>query len=278
MFLFPLKILSRLGTLILVGYIAWLAWQGLRSPSPQLAPERKEVAEVLIPQIVQDLRSARGPLRQVALLHFANDPTNDFTTALRRTIEASGVLNLQNRSVVERARELVHLPQPSHTSPADALADGRHRRTDGVLFGTIHASESSPGGTVLDVEIHLADVASGETVFNQRYREESPLGSGRIPPAAAFPWLQRLVGWALAVLLLPVFTIGFIRTLVRHRSNWSNAFLLGIYTMAAALLAWLSVGAALTWWLPMVGYLALVAAAFVYNVQIMTLAVKMEDA
>ncbi len=47
------------------------------------------------------------------------------------------------------------------------------------------------------------------------------------------------------MLLLPVFTIAFIRTMVRKDSNKTNAFVLGIYTVADALLAWLLIGAAI---------------------------------
>ena len=78
-------------------------------------------------------------------------------------------------------------------------------------------------------------------------------------------------------MLLPVFTIAFIRTMVRKGSNKTNAFVLAIYTLVDALLAWLLVGAALTSWFPVVVFIIAVAVAFLYNVRIMSFAVKLEE-
>ena len=95
--------------------------------------------------------------------------------------------------------------------------------------------------------------------------------------AQSFPWLRRLLGWLIAVLLLPVFTIAFIRTMVSKGSNRSNAFVLCVYTLADALLAWFLAGAALNSWFPVLVLIAAVIAAFLYNVSIMTLALRLEE-
>ena len=80
------------------------------------------------------------------------------------------------------------------------------------------------------------------------------------------------------MLLLPVFTIAFIRTMVRKDSNKTNAFVLGIYTVADALLAWLLIGAAIgSLWAVLLLIIG-VAAAFLYNTKIMTFAVRLEEA
>ena len=91
-----------------------------------------------------------------------------------------------------------------------------------------------------------------------------------------FPWFQRFLGWLIVVLLLPVFTLGFIRAMIRKGSNKANLFVLSIYTVADVVLAWLMVGAALHSWWTVLPFIAAVAAAFAYNVRIMTFALKLE--
>ncbi len=278
----PLSLLSRLGAVALIGYIAWLGWENLGPRKPEIGPVRQELADKVIPNIVEDIRTSRGNIRQAALIHFNNDPTDYFTNTLRSTIEQRGVLDLRDRTVMEKARNLLNLRHPAHDGPDGAIAQGRALDTQGVLSGTIEAFESYPGGSKIDVEVYLVDVASGRTVFTKRYSTEaSPTASvtaAMQEAAQSFPWFQRLFGWLIAVLLLPVFTIAFIRAMVRKGSNKSNAFVLAIYTMVDAMLAWLLVGAALNSWFPVVIFVAAVAVAFLYNIRIMTFALRLEEA
>ncbi len=276
MFKWPLSIISRLGTIALVGYIAWLGWANLGPRKPEIGPVRQELADKIIPNIVEDIRISRGNIRQAVLLHFRNDPTDYFTNRLRRTIEQRGVLDLRDTTVLYKARNLLRLRHTSYSTTAAAVAEGRKLDTQGVLYGAIHAFESYPGGSKIDVEIHLADVATGRPVFTRRYRLEQPAAAAKTT-AQPFPWFRSLLGWLIAVLLLPVFTIAFIRTMVSKGSNMSNAFILCIYTLADASLAWLLVGAALDSWLPVLVFIAAMIMAFLYNVRIMTVALRLEE-
>jgi len=79
------------------------------------------------------------------------------------------------------------------------------------------------------------------------------------------------------VLLLPVLTISFIRTMVAKRSNQVNAFMLGIYTLVDALLAFLMVGASFTSAWPVVGFIVASLAALAYNYALMGFALKLES-
>lgn len=277
----PLSLLSRLGAIALVAYIAWLGWQNLGPRKPDAGQARRELADTIIPNIVEDIRTSRGDIRRAALLHFSHDPTDYFTKTLRSVIEQRGVLDLRNRTLIEKARNLLNLRNPSYAAKDAAIEEGRGLDVRGVLYGSIHAFESYPGGSKIDVEVHFADVSTGEIVFTKRYdTQTSPLAS--MPAAVeeigrSFPWLRRLFGWLMAVLLLPVFTITFIRTIVRKESNSSNAFVLGVYTLADALLAWLLVGEALNSWLPLVVFTVAVVAAFLYNARVMAFALKLEE-
>jgi hypothetical protein len=41
----PLWILSKVGTVVMVGYIAWLGWQTLGPKKPEFSPLRRELAD-----------------------------------------------------------------------------------------------------------------------------------------------------------------------------------------------------------------------------------------
>jgi hypothetical protein len=86
-----------------------------------------------------------------------------------------------------------------------------------------------------------------------------------------------VLAWAVLVLLLPVFSITFIRTMVRKSSNRINAFVLAIYTAVDAILAWLMVGASLVGGGAIVAFVGGVAVAAAYNVFVMTFALRLEE-
>ncbi len=282
MFKIASSVVSKVGTFALIGYLAWAGWDNLGPAKPQIGPIRKDLADRVIQDIVKDIRSERGAIRKTTLLHFENDPTGYFTDTLRSVIEQRGILDLHDRTVSEKARDLLNLRQPSHASKAAAVAQGERLNTEGVLYGTIYALESYPAGAKIDVEVDLADVSTGTVIFSKRYNLETASASQIFAnvkeKSRGFPWFQRLLGWLLAVLLLPVFTINFIRAMIRKESNKTNAFVLAIYTIADACLAWLLVGAVLnSWWTVLIFVIAVVI-AFLYNVRIMTFVVRLEKA
>jgi len=274
------SLVTRFGTLALAGYIAWSGWTCVKPEKPQLSTIRRDLADNVISTVVEDVRRSRGDIRQAVLLHFANDPTDHLTNGLRRAIEQSGILDLRDRTIPEKVRNLLNLRHPSLPSPDAMIEWGKHAGVAGVLYGVVYACESYPGGAKVDVEVHLADVAAARNIFSKRYQIETPSNSALVAAvegkARMFPWFQRIFGWLLAVLLLPVFTINFMRAMLRQRSNRANAFVLTIYTLADALLAWLLVGAALNSWWTASMFLLAVGVAFAYNVWIMTFALRLE--
>jgi hypothetical protein len=266
--------------LVLAGYVAWLGWENLGPRKPDLGLPRKELADRVLSNVIDDIRNSRGEIRRVAVLQFGNDSAGHFTDMLRGVLEQTGVLHLRDRTLSEKARSALNVERPSYQSPDEAVARGRELGTQGVVFGTVHALESYSGGAKIDVEVNLADVSTGRTVLSKRYSHENSLGSTVVASVQEttrkFPWFQRFLGWLLVVLLLPVFTLGFIRAMVRKGSNRANLFVLSIYTLADVVLAWLLVGAALNSWWTVLPFILAVAAALAYNVRIMTFALKLE--
>ena len=275
------SLVSKLGTLLLAGHIAWLGWSNLGPRKPEIGPIRQELANQAVSEITESLRLNRGDARDVILLHFANDSTDYFTSALRSVIEQRGVLELRDRNFTDKLRDRLNLRQPFCKSIDEAALASRSANAQAALFGALRSFESYPEGARIDVEYKLV-AYDGKVVFGGHYQKE--MSNASLVPeivqetVGAVPWFSRGLAWLLAVLLLPVFTINFVRTMVRKRSNRANAFVLAIYTLVDAILAYMLVGAALSGFWPVLFFLLAVVAAFAYNVRIMTFALRLEEA
>ena len=104
------KLFSKFGAVMLAAYIAWLGWTTLGPRKPEIGAVRQKLAAEAIGEIVENIRQNRGDVQNVVLLHFANDPTDYFTDTLRSVIEQRGVLDLQGRTLMEKARKKLLKP------------------------------------------------------------------------------------------------------------------------------------------------------------------------
>lgn len=86
-----------------------------------------------------------------------------------------------------------------------------------------------------------------------------------------------VLAFLLAILLLPVVTISFIRTMVSKRSNGVNALTLAIYTAADFILAFFMVGATLETTGKAVVFIGVGIFSLLYNFTVMNYALKLED-
>ncbi|MBP8132311.1 MAG: hypothetical protein KA184_22245 [Candidatus Hydrogenedentes bacterium] len=272
---------SRAGTLLLAFFLGSQAWDALGPETPGVSPMRVEVADSVMPDIVRDLRDARDGIGTVALLPLAGDPSGYLTNQFRLVIAPSGVLDLRDRTLGEKVRGALGLRLAGVADAAAAREAGAALGVEGVLFGQVRAFESFDGDAALDLDLRLLDVASGALLLDRRYtKETSPgiLSAGRVQEEMAkINAPRRFLAWLVIVLLLPVFTIGFIRAMVRKDTNRSNAATLVIYSAADALLAYLLLGAALSNWVAVLLFLAAVAAAAWYNIYIMRFALHLES-
>ncbi len=273
--------LTLVGSLALVSYLLWLGWTHFGPRKPQVSALRRQVAEQVVTSVIEDLRKNKGSIQSVALLHLVNDPADYVTDRLRANIEQSGFVDLLEPRVGEKAARALNLRIESVGELEAAAREGRELGVKGVIFGKVNSLESYPGGAKMDLEISLAEVGGQRVLFTRRYSKEIPGGpfnSAAVEESAGhLGGVERLLAWGVIVLLLPVFTVSFIRAMVRKESNRANAFTLGIYTAADALLAYLLLGAGLGSWLSALLFVLVVGLAFAYNVFIMTFALKMEQ-
>lgn len=274
------KAFSSIGSIGLALWLFGLGWVHLGPRKPEVGPMRRQVAEQVVPQAVEDIRLGRQEVRGAALLHLSNDPSDFVTDLLRDSIEKAGVLDLPDRSFLEKARNLLRLRQPFYDDLDSAVARGKSLGAAAVLFGRVERFESGPKGAQFDLDLTLASVDDGKVVFTKRYSRDIAPGLFSNPVVQeqmqAIKPARRFLGWVVIVLLLPVFSIAFIRAMVRKESNRVNAFTLTVYTVVDALLAYLLLGAALTGWLSVLLFIVAVGAALAYNFRVMNFALRLE--
>ena len=273
-------VLTLVGTLALVGYLTAQAWAYLGPRKPVVSALRQQVAASLLPLIVADLSQNKRDVQSVAFFHLANDASDYVSDQLRAALEQSGVVALIDRPLGEKLEKLLKVPVSSVAELEPAVRAARGRGVKGVLFGRVDKFESVGGAARIDLELTLANVETHEVVFTRHYSKDTglhPLNAAAVEDTV-HQWggASRFLAWVVIVLLLPVFTISFIRAMVRRESNRSNAFTLGVYTAADTVLAWLVLGAGLSGWLSVGLFLLAVGGALAYHVFIMTFALRME--
>ncbi len=268
------------GTVGLLSYLAYVSWREFGPQKPAVNAVRQQLAEQLLPAVVTDLQAQATNVPAAVLLHLAGDPSDYVSDRLRALLNESGGLPLTEPTLDEKVQRALHLQITSPATLEAAVARARGLGAPAVLFGVVRQFDGTAAGGRLILELTLADIASKDVYFTRTYEREwkpQPLEPLVLAdPAVSVGLLSRLLGWALVVLLLPVFTIGFLRATVRRGSNRSNLGILLLYTAVAALLAWLVVGAAPNTAWSALALLVLSGLAFAYHVWIMTVALRLE--
>ena len=277
-----MQMLSKTLALLLVAYVGWLGWVHLGPHKPEMGPLRQVLADEAVVAMAGDLQAHRGDARRAVLVHFKNDPTDYISDNLRRILERRGVFDLDDKSFMEKLRGLLDMRQPAHSSVPRAAEAARKAGVDVAIIGTIHEFESRAGGASARIDYSIVSAGGTEMHKGQFIKTISDAKAAPASPRSrsTVTWDDRVrnaLGWALVVLLLPVFTIGFIRAMARRNSNMANAFVLAIYTVVGVIAAWLLLGQALGGpWLALL-LVGAGALALAYNIRITTLAVKLEE-
>lgn len=288
-------LIPKVGMALFVVYVCCMGWMkfGPRKPMPDMA--RMKAADRAVERIVDNIRQNRGDVRSVALCHFANDASDYFSHRLRERIEKSNVLDLTDFDLAEKLRTLLNMRNRGVANATDALSSIQGEEVDGVLWGSIERFESAKGGggATLTGEWQLVDKGGAVVCGGAIQREDGDRGivetvtnaiddlgkstDGVEIVASTIPWYMRLLGFVLFVLLLPVVTISFIRTMVAKRSNRVNVFVLGVYTAIDVILAFFMVGGTIGSFAAVVVFLAASLSALLYNVSLMSFALRLES-
>ncbi|MBE6356392.1 MAG: hypothetical protein E7058_04680 [Lentisphaerae bacterium] len=301
------RIVPVFGSLAFAVYIGFIAWQSVGPEKPEPDRARKTIATAAVNKAVEEIRASRGDIRSAVMVHFANDPSDFVSDAMRNKLNASGVLFLEDITFSERIDKLLNLRTEGVSSTRDALAAAKGCNVDGILWGKIDSFESFDKGAVFTGEWTLID-KKGNEICHGTFNEDTTVkkvetakadGKDKDAPAAIdldpikkelenaaapvrqtasqIPWYLRFLGFVLLVLILPVVTISFLRWMVSKKSNGINAFVLALYTIIGAICAFFMIGGEFTSIWTTLLFMGAVVFSFCYNVALMSFALKLES-
>lgn len=221
--------------LLMIVMIPFLVWIHLGPDKPKSDAPRSLVAAEAAQKVATVLREHRQDVRRVAILHFANDPTDEVTTQVRRVLLESGVFpNAEGNSFAENLRGLLNLRNPGVTADVEKARDyARQNGFDAVLVGEVDCFETVNGEGRLQGRIRFVR-ASGESV-------EIPLGGKSGAPAEDSGPVAlggRSIGCGghvllmfLGILFLPVLSFPFLVRVMKRASNMSTLLALLVLLM-----------------------------------------------
>lgn len=264
---------------------------------PEIDESRKEVARAGISQMIDNIRRHthdESGLKKIAIVHFSNDPSDFVTETVREAVrEVQGGFQVVKSSFADGFCKMVGRVNDGVSTREQAIHETQGDGVDGVLWGRVHRLENERDGATFIGDYELYDLRREQPVYSGKIQQSTvpgrfeaaqnmprPAGSYLISlgsHVSGMPWYIRFLLFVVAVLLLPVVTISFIRTMVAKKSNGINAFVLGIYTTVDLILAFFMVGGSLSSFFYVVVFLLAGVLAFLYNVKIMTFAVRLEE-
>ncbi|MDO5582378.1 MAG: hypothetical protein Q4G69_14745 [Planctomycetia bacterium] len=273
--------------MVIFVYSLWTAWIQYRPQRTVPDSKRQALAADASKSILKTLLEHRGSKKTLAIFPFAGDTGNLFSDAVHNTILSSGTFELQDKSLFDKARNLLNMEQYRSNDRQEALEFGK--ASDLVLYGTVERFETVDEKATLRVHYTLVDVAVKTDLADKTYVSDSPEstdlfntikgGAKNLFKAngSAQANLNRLFGWILAVLLLPVFTIKFLMVMTAKNSNRINAVILVFYTVLDILLAWILISPTSYGYALGILFLFLTFGAFVYNAKIMSIALRQTE-
>ena len=284
------SVIGWLATVILSVTVLWNHY----GPEKILPDEkRQEIGVKVVDQITSQIQEQRGTAKRAILLHFANDPTDFVTDRLREKISSSGILDLNDLGFWEKIRKQLNLRIEGCDSLVSALKTVEGEEVDAVIWGKIDQYESFKNSVIMKGSWQLVDIKTGNIICEGKIDEDTTRElpakvadkideiTEKISPIAqatqTVAWYNRFLIFLLVILLLPIMTISFLRTMVSKRSNGINATILGIYTVIGMILAFFMVGACFASALSVILFIVASLLAFIYNYFMMSFALKLES-
>ena len=273
--------------------IAATLWN-IYGPEKAVPDEKRQDAGLkVVDQMADQIRKQRGDTKQVILLHFANDPTDFVTDSIRSKMNSSGILDLEDTTLTEKIQKKLRLRNKGYSSREVALKAVKGKDADGVLWGKVEQFESFKNGAILKGSWQLVSISSGKVICEGKFNVDTSKDASakvaekvdqiaeKMTPIAkatqTVPWYSRFLIFVLVILLLPILTISFLRTMVAKRSNAINATILGIYTVIGMIFAFFMIGAYFASAWSVILFIMASVLAFIYNYFMMSFALKLES-
>lgn len=285
----------RISLIVFAAICLWFVGRALMTPLPETDDTRREVADRGISQVVANLRANAGDLHRVELLHFENDPSSYVSDTLRGKLQEQGGFTLKKPRLRDKVAKLFGIVNDGCKSREDAVKVADRKDVDAVVWGRVDRLENERDGATFTGDYELYDLKRNSVAYKGKIAATTVPGKALpggdvIPRAANYlseggavaemasytPWYIRFLWFAVVTLLLPVFTISFIRMMVAKKSNRVNAFTLGVYTVVDLIFAFFMIGGRFNGLFSVLFFLVAGLVAFAYNVAFMSFALRLE--
>ena len=279
-----LKSLKTFGTAGLVVFILYKAWDYFTPSRPPYPLAKREIAREVCKTIAQDIRLHKDNIYTIKVFTFEKDPYGYFTNDLRRELNYLGTFDIYDKSFNEKLRDLLRLRHKPIGDEYFILEKFGGKNIDGAICGKIHTFEIVDDEVRIDVEVYFLDLRTGEELLSKRYMKTEQIPEDLARETSAphkkktfFSFLKYFIIWWIPVMLLPIILFKFVLHTVEKNSNKANAVALSIFTIFDIL--WMLLIFAPTYsgifmWIILIGGTIL---AFLYNVAIMSFAVKLQE-
>lgn len=265
---------------VAIPYLCLCAVRVIFGSRPEIDDSRKDVARMGVSNMIADVckhtDSASRP-KKIAVVHFANDPSDFVTDTVRDVAGGQGSFQVAQASWSDRIRQVIGRVNDGVSTREHAIRETEGEGLDGVLWGRVNKLENDQDGATFACDYELYDLRHARPAYNGVVKQSSAGGPVSFEFfASGVSWHIRFLVFVLVALLLPIVTISFIRTMVAKKSNKANAFVLCIYTVIDLIFAYFMVGCSLSSFFPVAVFLLAGILAFLYNVKVMTFAVRLE--
>lgn len=282
-------------TIMLIVYlgIAYFAWICFGPEKFEPSPSREKATERIVSQMMLKIRENRGEMKTALLPNFEGDKTGYFSDCLRSKIEHSGILEVKEKAITDKIRTRLNLKLAERPSLEVVLKSAREDGVDCILWGDLARFEEVNGGVMIKGEWKLVRCSDESAVYHDTFEYDTITSTvakikqsvnelatdtgAAAGPFTRIAWQIRVLGYLIVTLLIPVGTFAFIRAMVKRRSNGTNAFMLGIYTVIDMVFAFFMIGGAFVSTAAVAIFIAASLFALIYNVMMMSFAVKLEE-
>ena len=288
-------VLSFPKTIMLIVYlgIAYFAWMCFGPEKFEPSPSREKATERIVSQMLLKIRENRGDMASALLPNFAGDKTGYFSDCLRSKIEHSGILDVKEKPFFDKIRTRLNLKLTDDYALEEVVNSAKYDGVDCVLWGRLERFEEIGKDVMVKGTWMLVRMSDGQMVHTDTFEydtitstaakikrsvnelaEDASSSSG---PFTRIAWQIRILGFLLVTLLLPICTFMFVRAMVAKKSNKVNAFMLGIYTIVDMVFAFFMIGGSFVSTAAIVIFAIASFFAFIYNMALMSFALKLEE-
>lgn len=219
-----------------------LLWWWLGPEKPSSDRPRNQLAQAVTARVAERIRQERGDVRRAEVLHFANDPTDCVTDALRKNLLNSGfILDMGGTPSSEKVRSLINLRNDGSFDSDRAIDYAKEHQLDAVIIGVVDRFETVNGVADLMGKVKFISLLTGKTVDIPMTKEgladdPAPVAEGALPY-----WQLILLGLA-GMILLPIVLFPLLKRVMRRDSNLATGGLLLFLTAGNVTAVWLIVG------------------------------------